>query len=69
MFLYRIEIELEDQIVVLAVAAEEDEKAFGYVESHLDRHFVKSPAVKQASILEKKRISPGAGYIIETNRL
>ncbi|WP_018755815.1 DUF3906 family protein [Paenibacillus terrigena] len=68
MYLYRVEIELEEQLVYLIVVAETDEKAFSYVDSHMDRHFLASPAQLEVSILEKKRLDKGAGYVIETHR-
>jgi len=67
MYLYRIEIELAEQLVYLIVVAETDEKAFSYVESHMDRHFLAAPAQIEVSILEKKRLDKGAGYVIETH--
>lgn len=68
MLLYKIEIELTDQIVYLIVAADSDEAAFGYAEGHLVRHFIKPPEVKGMAIVEKKRIEKGSGYVIETFR-
>lgn len=65
MFLYKIEITLEDQLVYLIVVAESDQAAFGYAEGHLARHFVKLPLVKETVIVEKKRIEKGSGYVIE----
>ncbi|OPA81125.1 hypothetical protein BVG16_01950 [Paenibacillus selenitireducens] len=69
MFLYKIEIELQDQLLYLIVAAESEEKAFSYVDSHMDRHFLKSPDKQEVSIVEKKRLDQGAGYVIETHAL
>lgn len=66
MFLYKIEIELQDQVVYLILAAENEEKAFSYVDSHMDRHFLKSPHKQEVSIVEKRRLDSGAGYVIET---
>jgi hypothetical protein len=65
MFLYKIEIELQDQTTYLIVIAEDDEKAFSYVEGHLVRHFIVQPEVKSAVIIEKKRIEKSSGYLIE----
>ncbi|UUZ79995.1 DUF3906 family protein [Paenibacillus sp. P26] len=65
MYIYKLEIELTDQLAHLIVLAENDEQAFDYVEDQLVRHFVHNPEVKQASIIEKKRAVKGAGYIIE----
>ena len=64
MFLYKIEIEMEEGFAHLILLAESDEKAFAVVESHVARHYVKMPVVKSAAIVEKKRIEPGAGYLI-----
>lgn len=69
MFLYKIEIELKEQLVYLLVIAESDEKAFSYVEGHLARHFIANPEVKETSIVEKKRVEKGSGYIIETGKI
>ncbi|MBO7748251.1 DUF3906 family protein [Paenibacillus sp. MWE-103] len=64
MFLYKIEIELEDETGHLILLAETDEKAFAEVEGQLERHYVKKPALKSAAIVEKKRTSAGSGYFI-----
>jgi hypothetical protein len=66
MFLYKLEIELEDQTVYLIVHAESDEKAFASVEGHLARHFIKQLVVKETVLVEKRRAEKGAGYIVET---
>jgi hypothetical protein len=66
MFLYKIELVLETQTVYLIVAAESDEKAFDHVEAHLVKHFIHNPKVKEAVLIEKRRLDKGAGYIIET---
>ncbi|MFC4778611.1 DUF3906 family protein [Paenibacillus sp. GCM10023252] len=65
MFLYKIEIELPDKMAYLILLAENDERAFGAVESHITRHFLKQPDVKSCAIVEKKRTESGSGYIIE----
>ncbi len=67
MFLYKLELEIEGKLTLFVVPAESDEKAFSYIESHLAHHFIKMPEVKSAAIVEKKRLNPGAGYVIETN--
>jgi hypothetical protein len=66
MFLYRIEIELKDQLVYFVVLSDSDEKAFGYAEDHLVRHFIVKPEVEQIVIIEKKRVQIGSGYLFET---
>ncbi|MDP5274532.1 DUF3906 family protein [Chengkuizengella axinellae] len=67
MFLYKLEIQLKDQIIYLVVIAESDEKAFDYAESSVAVHFVKMPEVLESCIVEKKRLTKGSGYVIETN--
>jgi hypothetical protein len=62
-----MEVELENQTVYLLVVAESEENAFGYLDEHLAYHFVKRPIVKEASIIQKKSVRPGQGYVIETN--
>lgn len=67
MHLFKIEVELPNQTVYLLVVAENEEKAFGYIDEHLAHHFVKRPEVKEASIIQKKSLRSGQGYVIETN--
>ncbi len=66
MHLYKLEIVLEEQTVYLLVVAENEEKAFGYVDEHLAFQFVKRPEVKEVSLIQKKSLRAGQGYIIET---
>lgn len=65
MYLYKIEITLDTQTVYLIVSAETDDKAFQSVDGHLARHFVASPVPQEVALVEKKRLTPGSGYIIE----
>ena len=64
MFLYKIEIELKDQTAYLILLAPTDEEAFDHVDSHVARHFIKSPEIISAAIVEKKRTEAGSGYVI-----
>ncbi|NEW08738.1 DUF3906 family protein [Paenibacillus sp. SYP-B3998] len=66
MFMYRMEIELQEQLAYFIVLSETDEKAFQYAEEHLERHFIAKPKVYQLTVLEKKRVHAGSGYVIET---
>lgn len=68
MYLYKLEAELQDQTVYFIVMAEQDAQAFDYLEEYLVRHFIHTPEVIEASIIEKKRIGKGAGYIIAPNQ-
>lgn len=68
MFLYRIEAQWEDRLQAVAiVAAETDEAAFEYAEQFLEKHYLVLPKLDELSIVEKKRLNKGSGYIIETN--
>ncbi|CAM2959915.1 DUF3906 domain-containing protein [Paenibacillus sediminis] len=66
MLLYRIEVDTDKGFLTLIVAAETDEQAFSSVEEHVERHFLSVPQLKEISIVEKKRLNPGSGYLIET---
>ncbi|WP_028547877.1 DUF3906 family protein [Paenibacillus sp. UNC451MF] len=68
MYLYKLEVELKDQTVYITTLAENDAQAFDYLEEQLVRHFVSTPEVVEASIIEKKRAVKGAGYVIETKQ-
>jgi hypothetical protein len=67
MHLFKLEIQLETQTAYLIVIAENEEKAFSYLDDHLSHHFVKRPVVLEASIVQKKSLRAGQGYMIETN--
>jgi hypothetical protein len=65
LLLYKIEIQLADRQIHLVLVSDSDEKAFGSVESIVARHFVKMPEIRSIAIVEKKRIEPGSGYLVE----
>jgi hypothetical protein len=65
MYLYKLEIQLETHTDVLIVLAENDGKAFDSVESHLARHYIATPKVKEMCIVERKRADKGTGYLVE----
>lgn len=65
MYMYKLEVSLKEQQTYVVLMAENDEQAFDYLEELLARHFVKSPEVLEASIVEKKRVAKGSGYVIE----
>jgi hypothetical protein len=67
MHLFKLEVQLETQTAYLLVIAENEEKAFSYLDDHLSQHFIKRPFVREASILQKKSLRAGQGYMIETN--
>lgn len=68
MYLYRLEVECDLGKLVVITAAEDEEKAFQAVDEHVERHFLAMPDIREVSLLEKKRISPGAAYVIETEK-
>lgn len=65
-YLYKLEIELADRLLFLVLAADNDETAFDYIEDHLARAYTVVPEVKQAAIVEKKRVTKGAGYLLSS---
>jgi hypothetical protein len=66
MFLYRIECDTSRGAAIAIIAAATDEAAFSAAEVHLLRHYVAMPEVRSTTIVEKKRVEKGSGYIIET---
>lgn len=68
MYIYKMEVKLKEQPIHIVLMAENDEQAFDGLEELLARHFVRSPEVLEASIIEKKRAVKGAGYVIENTR-
>lgn len=66
MYLYKMEVELRDRTIHLVLLAERDEEAFDQIEELLARFYVKVPEVVEAAIIEKKRATKGAGYVMDT---
>ncbi|MGG6313443.1 DUF3906 family protein [Paenibacillus macerans] len=66
MYLYRLESETSAGPLAIVIAAEGEERAFAAAEEHLQRHFLPAPEVIELTIVEKKRITPGVGYVIAT---
>ncbi|MET3290698.1 DUF3906 family protein [Brevibacillus fluminis] len=67
MFLYKVEIvTVENESFAAIVLAESDEKAFSYAESQFRRQLLTPPAIKEISVVEKKYVEKGKGYILET---
>jgi hypothetical protein len=65
LLLYKIEIQLPDRQIHLVLVSDSDDNAFGSVESMVARHYIKMPEIRSIAIVEKKRIEPGSGYLIE----
>lgn len=68
MYLYKLEVELPNQLTYVIIVADSDEKAFEYVEPVVAKHFIATPEMTSVSIIEKKRIEKGNGYVIETQK-
>lgn len=64
MYLYRLDAETSEGMLALVLVAEGEEQAFTAAEEHIERHFLPAPSIGEISIVEKKRITPGTGYII-----
>lgn len=64
MYLYRLEADTSAGPFVIVIAAEGEEQAFAAAEEHLQRQVLPAPTVKELTIVEKKRIVPGAGYVV-----
>ncbi|MBO8164423.1 MAG: DUF3906 family protein [Brevibacillus sp.] len=70
MFLYKLEVITESAgSYVAVVIGESDEKAFAYAESQLNREYLVPPKIHEISLVEKKYLQKGKGYIIETASL
>ncbi|RRJ64794.1 DUF3906 family protein [Paenibacillus oralis] len=66
MYLYHLEAETSAGLLALVIAAEGEEQAFAAAEEHVQRHMLPAKAIGEISIVEKKRIVPGAGYVIQS---
>jgi hypothetical protein len=66
MFLYKIECDSNKGAAVAIILAADDEAAFSAAEVHVMRHYIAMPEIRSMTIVEKKRVEKGSGYIIET---
>ncbi len=67
MFLYKLEIDTaDDRTLVAVVLAESDEKAFSHAESLIRRQYLVPLAIRQVTLVEKKYVEKGKGYLIES---
>ncbi len=64
MFMYRMEAQHKVTLDVLIVISESDEQAFSYAEELLEQHYLVKPEGVQLSIIAKKYIKAGSGYLI-----
>lgn len=67
MFLYKLELSTAANSYVAVLVADSDEKAFTYAESLLKRQHLIPPDIRAISLVEKKYVERGKGYIVPTN--
>jgi hypothetical protein len=65
MFLYRFEVETEEQTVDVVVAANNQEEAFLTAEKEVEKNFLKLPVITYVTLLEKKPIRKTAAFVVE----
>ncbi|MFC5469493.1 DUF3906 family protein [Cohnella suwonensis] len=65
MFLYKLEVALEDKTVFMIVMGDSDEEVMNEAESHLSKYFVVPPKVREIVLVEKKRANKGAAYVLD----
>ncbi|MFC5405676.1 DUF3906 family protein [Cohnella soli] len=65
MYLYKLEVTLEDQIVYMIVMGDSDEEIMNEAEAHLSKYFVAPPKVREIVLVEKKRAAKGTAYVLE----
>lgn len=69
MFLYRLEARgdgFADSTVI--VIADGEEQAFTQAQALLERNALGLITIAEFAIVEKKRLEPGNGYVVETTR-
>lgn len=67
MYLYKVEAEMKDgALLTVVLAAESDAQALTGAENHLLRYTVATPSVDSLSLVEKKPLQKGTGYVIPT---
>lgn len=67
MILFRFEAVLEDRTVYVVVASETEEKAFQLAEREIERNYLKLPIINELSLVEKKAIGNGTGFVVDMN--
>jgi hypothetical protein len=68
MYLFKMEVDSSEGALTVILAAENEEQAFLAVDEHVERHFLYPPKLNEVAIVEKKRITSGAAYVIETRK-
>ncbi|TFE30749.1 DUF3906 family protein [Cohnella luojiensis] len=65
MYLYKLEVQLEDKEVVLIVMGDSDEEVMHEAEVHINKHFIIPPFIREIVLIEKRRANKGSAYVIE----
>ncbi|AHM65428.1 DUF3906 family protein [Paenibacillus polymyxa] len=68
MYLFKMEVDSSEGALTVILAAENEEQAFEEMDQHVERHFLYPPELKEVAIVEKKRITAGVAYVIETRK-
>ncbi|MBE0342802.1 DUF3906 family protein [Paenibacillus sp. 28ISP30-2] len=66
MYLFKIEVDSSEGALTVILVAEHEEQAFQAVDQHVARHFLYPPKLNEVAIVEKKRITSGTAYVMET---
>ncbi|MBA4543633.1 MULTISPECIES: DUF3906 family protein [Thermoactinomyces] len=56
----------EGKQYTIIVVSPTDEKAFQDAEKELERQVLVTPVISEWNLIEKKRIRPGSGYVLES---
>ncbi|WP_078552980.1 DUF3906 family protein [Bacillus alkalicellulosilyticus] len=64
MFLFKFEAIINNTDVFVVVAAKDDESAFRLAEIEIERNYMKLPEIKEISMVEKKPIKKGTGFVL-----
>ncbi len=64
MNLYRFEVTINNEIIHVVVAAENDDMAFDLVDIEIERHYLRVPQVEDITLYEKRKIRNGVGFVL-----
>lgn len=65
MYLYKLEVQLADNEVVLIVMGDSDEEVMNEAENHINKHFIIPPVIREIVLIEKRRANKGSSYVVE----
>ena len=64
MNLYRFEVTVNDEVIQVIIAAENEDAAFQLVDIELEKKYLKTPVIRDITLYEKKKIGAGNGFVI-----